>query len=234
MIRFDILGRHQGEQGRVTIAAYRVLVADDHPLYRSALGGLVGDAFDDVEVLECENVASVLLYLQDEVIDLVLLDLSMPDADGLDGLRRLRSASPATPVIICSALDEPRLVREAFSLGVSGYLPKSSGAAVTKHALQLVRSGGVYVPSEALLETAAPGAAEPPAEADAQEGSGIAALTPRQQAVLALLEQGMSNKSIARELDIGEITVKAHVSAILRKLGVDNRVQAVVAARQRR
>ena len=211
-----------------------MLVADDHPLYRSALGGLVGDAFDDVEVLECEDVASVLLHLGDEAIDLVLLDLSMPDADGLDGVRRLRKASPATPVIICSALDEPHLVREAFNLGISGYLPKSSGAAVTKHALQLVRSGGVYVPSEALLETAAPGAAAPAGDGDAQEEGGIGALTPRQQAVLALLEQGMSNKAIARELDIGEITVKAHVSAILRKLGVDNRVQAVLAARERR
>ena len=220
--------------GRTAIAAYRVLVADDHPLYRSALGGLVGDAFDDVEVLECEDVASALLHLRDEAIDLVLLDLSMPDAEGLDGLRRLRMSSPATPVIICSALDEPQLVREAFSLGVSGYLPKSSGAAVTKHALQLVRSGGIYVPSEALLETAVPSSAAAAGSGDASEGSGFAALTPRQQAVLSLLEQGMSNKAIARELSIGEITVKAHVSAILRKLGVDNRVQAVVAARERR
>lgn len=155
----------------------------------------------------------------------------MPDADGLDGLRTLRQANPTTPVIICSALDEPQLVRDSFKLGISGYLPKSSGSEVTKHALQLVRSGGVYVPSEVLanpVSTAVTGSGNN----DADDVDGLAGLTPRQKAVLALLEQGMSNKVIARELDIGEITVKAHVSAILRKLGVDNRVQAVVVARE--
>ena len=210
-----------------------MLVADDHPLYRTALGNLVAEAFDDVQLAECEDISSALLQLQRGSIDLVLLDLSMPDADGLDGLRRLREAFPATPVIVCSALDDPQLVRESFKLGVSGYLPKSSGAGVTRHALQLVRSGGVYVPSEALGESRditrdREGAEEDSTAADSNP------LTPRQQAVLALLEQGMSNKAIARELDIGEITVKAHVSAILRKLGVDNRVQAVVAARKLR
>ena len=214
------------------MTAYRVLVADDHPLYRDALSSLVCAAFDDVAVLECEDVASALDYLAGEDIDLVLLDLSMPDADGLDGLRRLRAASPATPVIICSAHDDPQLVREAFKFGVSGYLPKSSGTEVTRHALQLVRSGGVYVPSQALVESVVPAPA--PATDQGLGESRCADLTPRQLAVLALLEKGMSNKSIARELDIGEITVKAHVSAILRKLGVDNRVQAVVVARARK
>jgi DNA-binding NarL/FixJ family response regulator len=213
------------------MTVYRVLVADDHPLYRDALSNLVRAAFDDVEIQECEDVASALDHLAAGAVDLVLLDLSMPDADGLDGLRRLREASPATPVIICSAHDDPQLVRDAFKCGVSGYLPKSSGTEVTRHALQLVRSGGVYVPSQALKESVV----KVPGETESSESEGgenrVADLTPRQLAVLALLEKGMSNKSIARELDIGEITVKAHVSAILRKLGVDNRVQAVVAAR---
>jgi DNA-binding NarL/FixJ family response regulator len=206
---------------------YRVLIADDHPLYRDALGNLLTAAFDDVEVAECETITAALAQLQGGRIDLVLLDLSLPDAEGLDGLRRLRQASPATPVIICSANDDPQLVRDSFRLGASGYLPKSSGTEVTRHALKLVRSGGVYVPSEALAE---PLDEEVAVEQPALPESG-ADLTPRQLAVLALLEQGMSNKAIARELDIGEITVKAHVSAILRKLGVDNRVQAVLAAR---
>lgn len=213
------------------MTAYRVLVADDHPLYRDALSSLVSAAFDDVTVKECEDVASALGHLSGGDIDLVLLDLSMPDADGLDGLRRLRAASPGTPVIICSAHDDPQLVREAFKFGVSGYLPKSSGTEVTKHALQLVRSGGVYVPSQALIESVAQAPEDGGLAGNGGGGSRCADLTPRQLAVLALLEKGMSNKSIARELDIGEITVKAHVSAILRKLGVDNRVQAVVVAR---
>lgn len=213
------------------MSVYRVLIVDDHPLYRNALGHLVCAAFDDVQVSECEDIASALEYLANGAVDLVLLDLSMPDAEGLDGLRRLREASPATPVIICSAHDDPQLVRGSFKLGVSGYLPKSSGTEVTRHALQIVRSGGVYVPSEALIESAVPG--EPAGSAgEPSPGDGVCSdLTPRQLAVLSLLEKGMSNKSIARELDIGEITVKAHVSAILRKLSVDNRVQAVLAAR---
>ncbi|MEM8562381.1 MAG: response regulator transcription factor [Pseudomonadota bacterium] len=211
---------------------YYVLVADDHPLYRDALSNLVTSAFDDVRVRESADIASALTELTATQIDLVLLDLSMPDAEGLDGLRRLREASPATPVIICSAHDDPALVREAFQLGVSGYLPKSSGTEVTKHALKLVRSGGVYVPSQALMESVANVAAQNEEhESSATEEGDAAGLTPRQLAVLALLEEGMSNKSIARQLNIGEITVKAHVSAILRKLNVDNRVQAVVAAR---
>ena len=209
------------------MTVYRVLVADDHPLYRDALRNLVCAAFDDVEVFECEDMASALRCLRDGLPDLVLLDLSLPDIDGLDGLRRLRDASPATPVIICSARDDPALVRESFKLGVSGYLPKSSGTDVTRHALQLVRSGGVYVPSEALIETVAKDISGGQGGEQSATRRGID-LTPRQLAVLALLEKGMSNKAIARELDIGEITVKAHVSATLRKLGVDNRVQAVL------
>lgn len=213
------------------MSIYRVMIADDHPLYRDALSSLVSLAFDDVEVIECEDIATALGHLRQGVVDLILLDLSLPDADGLDGLRQLRAASPVTPVIICSAQDDPRLVRESFKLGVSGYLPKSSGSAVTRHALQLVRGGGIYVPSEALMESVADEEERDPL---GQTGDAGKDLTPRQLTVLALLEKGMSNKSIARELDIGEITVKAHVSAILRKLGVDNRVQAVIAVRARK
>jgi DNA-binding NarL/FixJ family response regulator len=209
---------------------YRILVADDHPLYRTALRNVLSEAFDDVEVVECEDIGSALQHMESAAIDLVLLDLSMPDADGLDGLARLRTAGPATPIIVCSAQDDSQLVRECFKLGVSGYLPKSSGTGVTRHALQLVRGGGVYVPSEALAEQVASAADSEEAAASGDAGPGD--LTPRQRTVLSLLERGMSNKSIARELGIGEITVKAHVSAILRKLGVENRLQAIVAVRE--
>jgi len=210
---------------------YRILVADDHPLYRNAMRNVVSEIFDDVEVVECEDIAAALQYLGNASIDLVLLDLSMPDADGLDGLSRLRAAGPATPIVICSARDDPDLVRDCFKLGISGYLPKSSGMDVTRHALQLVRGGGVYVPSEALAERVV--AAEEPERGEAGD-SATTDLTPRQRTVLSLLERGMSNKAIAREMGIGEITVKAHVSAILRKLGVDNRLQAIIAVRERK
>jgi DNA-binding NarL/FixJ family response regulator len=211
---------------------YKVLVVDDHPLYRSALRSVLREAFDDVAVEECADLASALAQLAAAPANLVLLDLAIPGVRGLEGVRELRSASPTCPLVVCSANEDPALMREAFRLGVSGYLPKSSGSAIMLHAIQLVRDGGVYVPSEALI-------AEPAADAGAAgapgEDAGVAGpggLTPRQQSVLALLEQGLSNKAIARELEIGEITVKAHVSAILRKLGVENRVQAVLVAKE--
>lgn len=208
--------------------SYVVLIADDHPLYRDALKGVVAGAFEDVECRESSDIATTLERLAGERIDLVLLDLSMPDASDLDGLRRLRLAHPSVPVIICSAHDDPHTVREAFREGAAGYLPKSSGAALSQHALQIVRAGGTYVPSEALRESA-----EPAREASSVQ-SAEGQLTPRQMHVLELMERGLANKAIGRELGIGEITVKAHVSAILRKLGVENRVQAVLAARERK
>lgn len=207
---------------------YRVLIADDHPLYRDALQIVVAGAFADVECHESADIRGTLALLAEGSIDLVLLDLSMPDAVGLDGLQRIRAAHPALPVIVCSADDDPRTVREALRFGAAGYLPKSSGAALTRHALGIVRSGGTYVPSEALREAATQDPASAP-----RTSAEVEALTPRQERVLELMERGLSNKAIGRELGIGEITVKAHVSAILRKLGVDNRVQAVLVARTR-
>ncbi|MCZ6831566.1 MAG: response regulator transcription factor [Gammaproteobacteria bacterium] len=214
------------------MSSYTVLIADDHPLYRGALKNVVLEAFDDVVCIESDDIPSTLAELKNGHVDLVLLDLFMPGVEGLAGLRQLKEQEPMTPVIISSAHDEPDVVREAFKCGASGYLPKSSGAEVTVHALNLVRSGGVYVPSEALLETSLPVSSPPPADNFKRNVNSqtTETLTPRQFAVLNLLGEGLSNKAIARDLGIREITVKAHVSAILRKLGVDNRLQAVLAA----
>ncbi len=216
----------------MTTDTYCVLIVDDHPLYRNAMSNVLAEVFPDATLLECHDLSAARERLERGSIDLVLLDLNMPDAEGTEGLARLRGAAPSTPVVVCSAVDEPSLVRECFQLGVAGYLPKSSGLDVTRNALQLVRGGGVYVPTEALVES------PPPVEAGTQGEEATAAsagdLTPRQRTVLSLLERGMSNKAIARELGIGEITVKAHVSAILRKLGVENRLQAIIAVREKR
>ncbi len=216
----------------MTTDTYRVLIADDHPLYRNAMSNILAEVFPDATLLECEDLAAALEHLEHENIDLVLLDLNMPDAEGTEGLSRLRGAAPSTPVVVCSAVDEPALVRACFQLGVAGYLPKSSGMDVTRNALQLVRGGGVYVPTEALAEHPIPGEGDDEGGQATESNAGD--LTPRQRTVLSLLERGMSNKAIARELNIGEITVKAHVSAILRKLGVENRLQAIIAVREKR
>ena len=216
----------------MSAGTYHVLLADDHPLYRNAMCNVLADVFADATLFECDDLATALAQLENNSFDLVLLDLNLPDAAGTEGLARLRSAAPSTPVVVCSALDEPDLVRECFQLGVAGYLPKSSGMEITRHALQLVRGGGVYVPSEALAAT--PVGEGKGQSGDAGEVVSTGDLTPRQRTVLSLLERGMSNKAIARELDIGEITVKAHVSAILRKLGVENRLQAIIAVRERK
>ena len=211
---------------------YQVLIADDHPLYRNAMCNVLLDVFDDAALLECDDLAATLEQLEKNSFDLVLLDLNLPDAAGTDGLARLRRAAPSTPIVVCSALDDPDLVRECFQLGAAGYLPKSSGMDITRHALLLVRGGGVYVPSEALAPAQVEDKSGTPG--NPSDGTSTGDLTPRQRTVLSLLERGMSNKAIARELGIGEITVKAHVSAILRKLGVENRLQAIIAVREQK
>lgn len=213
---------------------YRVLIVDDHPLYRSAMRSVLQDVVADVQVLECSDLASADSCLREQPCDLVILDLVVPGVQGLEGVETVRAAAPDLPIIVCSGHEDPALVRSAFTLGVAGYLPKSSGASIISHAINLVRDGGVYIPSEALREALATDAI-PDSEAapeGVEAGNGDKGLTPRQLNVLALLEEGMSNKAIARELGIGEITVKAHVSAILRKLGVSNRLQAVLSGRR--
>ena len=213
---------------------YRVLIVDDHPLYRSAMRSVLQGVIADVRVLESSDLASTKTCLREHPCDLVILDLVLPGVQGLEGVERVRAEAPDRPIIVCSAHEDPALVRSAFKLGVAGYLPKSSGAAIISHAINLVRDGGIYIPSEALREALAtdnqPGGNASPVEID--ESDSNKGLTPRQLNVLALLEEGMSNKAIARELGIGEITVKAHVSAILRKLGVSNRLQAVLSGRR--
>lgn len=207
----------------------RVLIADDHPLFREALRNIVELTFPDVECVDTCDVAETMAAVRDDAsFDLILLDLFLPGAEGYSCLIALRSHAPSTPVIVVSASDNVSVVREAFSYGAMGYLPKSSSREVMKNALRLVVSGSSYVPSEAL---GAIGPLRPSAAGNAAEEDDWQTLTPRQLAVLALLGEGKANKQIAFELGISEITVKAHVSAILRKLNVHNRLQAVIAAK---
>ncbi len=222
----------------------RILIADDHPLFHEALKGVVLDVFSGDAECICTTTARETLRALDSgpAFDLILLDLKLPGAEGFSCLISIRRKAPSIPVVMVSSMDQADVVRESFSHGAMGYLPKSSSQGVMKNAIRLVMSGSPYIPTEALglfggtLEAGGviakfnKEALSQHPETDKTKEN-ISALTPRQLAVLDLLAEGKANKIIAYELGISEITVKAHVSAILRKLGVSNRLQAVIAAK---
>jgi len=199
----------------------RVLIADDHPLYCDALRAVVPQACPGAEISEAGTQQDVLDAVNGcSAFDLVVLDLNLPGASGLSCLSALRRVAPGTPVVVVSAVDDPRIMQDVILGGANAYVPKSAPRQVLVNALQVILSGGSYMPSEVI-------AALRDARAAPRDD-----LTLRQKRVLELLSSGQSNKNIARTLGISEITVKAHVSAILRKLGVSNRVQAGLEGRR--
>ncbi len=216
---------HDGNNG----AALRILIADDHPLYRDALELVVNDVYPSATIVSCASQAEVLdVVRSDDSFDLILLDLKLPDATGFTCLTLIRNRTSVTPIVIVSAIEDATTMREAIEYGATGYLPKSSTKTTMRNALQLVMSGGVFLPATAISSgwfRRSP--AQHPKSSDTEH----CLLTERQQTVLELMAEGKSNKAIANELSITEITVKAHVSAILRKLGVSNRVQAAMLAK---
>jgi DNA-binding NarL/FixJ family response regulator len=204
----------------------RVLIADDHPLYCEALRAVVPQACPEAEIREAASQAEVLAAVtSDAAFDLVLLDLNLPGAAGVSCLSALRRVAPLTPVVVISAVDDARTMQAAILGGANAYVPKSAPRQVLINAIRAILAGGTYMPAEvvaALRESHSQSREEPVPGRDE--------LTLRQKRVLELLSQGLSNKQIARTLAISEITVKAHVSSIFRKLGVNNRVQAVIEA----
>jgi DNA-binding NarL/FixJ family response regulator len=206
----------------------RILIADDHPMVRDALRSAVLYSCQATDVLEADGLDGVVSTLEERGdLDLVLLDLNMPGMDGLAGLRLLRQRFPATPVVVVSAHEERRLVREAIQSGATGFIPKSTPRDAIAGALRRVLLGDVYVPPSAEEATAEDEAED---KETAEIARRVATLTAQQQRVLELLGTGKLNKEIAFELSITETTVKAHVSAILQKLKVYSRTQAVVIA----
>jgi DNA-binding NarL/FixJ family response regulator len=205
----------------------KILVADDHALFRDGLRYVLARLGEDVETLEAKDCAEALALVAGRSdLDLILLDLAMPGMDGLAGLRALRACNPAVPVVILAASEEPADMRLALEGGAMGFIPKSSTSDVMLGALRFVLSGGVYLPPE-FLDRFQSGRMPAATLASSLDTLG---LTPRQHDVLRLLGKGQANKEIARVLGLAEGTVKLHISAILRVLGVDNRTQAVVAA----
>jgi DNA-binding NarL/FixJ family response regulator len=199
----------------------KILVVDDHVLIREALRGLFKELRPEATVLEAPDAARTMELLAEQPdIALVLLDLSLPDRDGLALLAEVRGRHPAIPVVVLSGFADRANVVRALDHGALGFIPKSAGREVMISALSLVFSGGVYIPPEILPVR--------PKASPADLG-----LTERQVDVLALMMQGKSNKAICRRLDLAEPTVKNHVTAILKVLGVSNRTEAVLAVSAR-
>lgn len=204
--------------------SYRVLIADDHPLFRGALREALNRLFDRVEVAEAGTFEQVVECLEaGGEADLILLDLQMPGVRGFSGLMYLRAQYPSLPVAIVSANDDPAVIRHCMEFGAAGFLPKTLGVEALRGAIARVLAGEMWTPPDVELA----GAADVETAALIRR---LATLTPQQVRVLMMLSGGLLNKQIAYELGVSEATVKAHVSAILQKLGVDSRTQAVIAA----
>lgn len=206
----------------------QVLIADDHPLFRNALRHVATEAIEGANCIEAHDFNEVLEALNDDdPFDIILLDLRMPGADGFTGLLRLREQSPTTPVVIVSASEEKEVVDRALTCGAVGFIPKSAPKDDMVAAIRKVMQGGIYRPDEPATKNKRTCTSIDHALID-----GLGSLTRRQRAVLSLLARGRSNKQIAFELDVTNTTVKAHITAILRKLKVTSRTQAVIVARQ--
>ncbi|MDR7038530.1 DNA-binding NarL/FixJ family response regulator [Methylobacterium sp. BE186] len=202
-----------------------IILVDDHPLFREALRSMVRLGIPAARIEEAESIETAQTILAARPgMDLIVLDLSMKGVAGFEGLIGLRGRFPRVPILVCSALDEPRIIREALQLGAAGFVPKSSGRATYLQAVERVMSGDIFVPSA--IEGRPLAADESPDPAARR----IASLTPAQMNVLTLIRRGLINKQIAFELGIGDSMVKAHVSEIMRKLGVRNRTQVALCA----
>ena len=200
----------------------RILIADDHPLVLGALRQALTGAIVGVEIFEASDFDSLSAALdRTPEMDLVLLDLSMPGVRGFSGLMYLRAQHSGVPVVIVSANEDRAVMRHCLDFGASGYIPKSVGVETMRVAVRSVLDGGRWTPPD--LELAAP-------DDSSALARRLSSLTPQQVRVLMMLSEGLLNKQIAYELSVSEATIKAHVSAILQKLGVESRTQAVIAA----
>ncbi|MEM8644737.1 MAG: response regulator transcription factor [Pseudomonadota bacterium] len=206
------------------MSGYRLIIADDHPLVRDALSQTFATSYPDGQIDAAGTLDEVVARIdKDNPPDLILLDLKMPGVQGFSGLSYLRAQYPDVPVAVVSATEDPAVIRRAISFGASGFIPKSVPVDEMRGAVEQIFQGEVWVPETVDLASDEDGEIE-------QLIQRFATLTPQQVRVLMMLREGLLNKQIAYELTVSEATVKAHVSAILQKLGVDSRTQAVIAA----
>jgi DNA-binding NarL/FixJ family response regulator len=206
------------------IASTHLIIADDHPLFRGALRQAVASVIPSAKIDEAGSFEDLTALLErDAEVDLILLDLTMPGISGFSGLIYLRAQYPAIPVVIVSASDDVETIRRSVDFGASGFIPKRFGVDTLRDAILKVMDGDVWIPSDVDLSSVAD-----PEMTRLRDR--LVTLTPQQVRVLMMLSQGLLNKQIAYELGVSEATIKAHVSAILQKLGVESRTQAVIAA----
>jgi DNA-binding NarL/FixJ family response regulator len=204
--------------------SYRIVIVDDHPLFRGALNQALSASLDSAEIVEAGSLDELTTKLTNGLeVDLILLDLSMPGVQGISGLVFLRGQYPEIPVVIVSANDDPTTIRRCMECGASGFVPKSQPVDRIRQAVRSVLDGNVWTPPDIVLS--AGGGDDDTSDLLVR----LSSLTPQQVRVLMMLGEGLLNKQIAYKLGVSEATIKAHVSAILQKLGVDSRTQAVIA-----
>jgi DNA-binding NarL/FixJ family response regulator len=203
---------------------YRFVIADDHPLFRGALRTAIVGAFTGSTIAEAGSIEALVSELErTSDTDLVLLDLNMPGVRGFSGLMLLRAQHPGVPVVVVSAHDDQAIMRRCMDFGAAGFIPKTLDVETMRVALRTVLEGGIWTPPDLDMS-------QPVDDEAAALVRRLSTLTPQQVRVLMMLSEGLLNKQIAYELNVSEATVKAHVSAILQKLGVESRTQAVIAA----
>jgi DNA-binding NarL/FixJ family response regulator len=206
-------------------ALVSVLIVDDHPLYSDALASALKLVFDDCELQVAHSLGEALEQVDAGFQpDLVMFDLKLPDVTGISGFVKLRSRLPEARILVISSLASVELVQSLLREGAAGFLPKDAGAATLREAVEKIVAGGTHVPKAYREAGTAP---DMPCPRDFEHPK-LAALTPQQQRIVRLICDGKPNKQIAYELSLAEATVKAHITALLRRLGVRNRTQAVI------
>jgi DNA-binding NarL/FixJ family response regulator len=198
-----------------------ILIVDDHPLFREGLKTLLIALEPAVRISDAGSVAEAIALSAADAPDLILLDMNLPGPSRLDALRHVKAANEAASVVVVSGDEDPVLIRRAVDEGAAGYIPKTTDASLTIQALRLVLANGIYLPRAALTAGSQARSPTEPSKAGAPEFSG------RQLEVLKRMLRGKANKVIARELDIAEGTVKAHLWSIYQALGVNSRGQAM-------
>jgi DNA-binding NarL/FixJ family response regulator len=202
-----------------------IVIVDDHPLFRDALRTTLAASFKDLRLSEAGSLEELSAVVDKGGVDLVLLDLTMPGVQGFSGLMYLRAVNPQIPVVVVSANESPAVIRRCLEFGASGFIPKSLPISRIREAIAAILNGEFWLPEEIDL-----GASD--ASRDGKLVERLSTLTPQQFRVLMMLGEGLLNKQIAFQLGVSEATVKAHVSAILQKLGVESRTQAVIAVKK--